>query len=71
MNTVSPLTDAAKVVLILIRDIKFDISIADSEENIADPPLNPYHPNHNIKLPNATKPTLCGLNSSFTIGLFI
>jgi len=33
----------------------------------AEPPLNPYHPNHRIKVPSTTIPTLCGLNSSSAV----
>jgi len=33
----------------------------------ADPPLNPYQPNHRMNVPNTTRPTLCGLNSSLSV----
>jgi len=33
----------------------------------ADPPLNPYHPNHRIIVPKQTNPTLCGANSSLGV----
>jgi hypothetical protein len=33
----------------------------------ADPPLKPYQPNHKMKVPKTTRPTLCGLNSSLSV----
>lgn len=33
----------------------------------AEPPLNPYHPNHKINVPRHTKPVLCGMNSSLGV----
>lgn len=33
----------------------------------AEPPLNPYHPNHKMNVPSTIRPTLCGRNSSLSV----
>lgn len=63
-NTVSPPVAAAIVVFMQTSWITIVLSpVAPS----ADPPLNPYQPNHKMKVPNTTRPTLCGLNSSLSV----
>lgn len=63
MNAVSPPPTAANVVFVLT------VAMANVFAPVAprvDPALNPYQPNHSIRVPSTTRGTLCGLNSPFT-----
>jgi len=64
MNTVSPPQAAAIVVFMHTSWITIVLSPVAPR---ADPPLNPYQPNHKMKVPKTTRPTLCGLNSSLSV----
>jgi len=64
MNTVSPPAAADRVVFMQTTWMATELlPVAPS----ADPPLKPYHPNHRIRVPKTTIPTLCGLNSSSAV----
>jgi len=55
MNTVKPPVAADRVVFMQTVWITIELSPLAPR---AEPPLNPYHPNHRMKVPNTINPTL-------------
>jgi len=64
INTVKP--PAAAEIVVFMHTVWIKTELAPVAPR-ADPPLKPYHPNQSMNVPNTTRPTLWGLNSSLSV----